>query len=222
MAIPFLWCCGSTTPQSSIPNFWSPTRTILKVRAPTIAPVSSSTANPWDAIVAARFLKNWGANVMIILAEEISDKLIFNQLEIARKMGIDIMAFNMENIDVSRDNIQVSNLIIDGLFGYGLKGDPKPPFSTMIDFANETGAPIVAIDVPSGMDATTGDVHDPCIRATLTVTLALPKAGLMKKESLPYVGDLYVADIGIPPKIYDRFGLGEIEIFTESDLVKLY
>ena len=191
------------------------------VKGKNILVLAGKGKNGGDAIVAARFLKGWGANVMIILAEEISDKLVFRQLETTKKTGADSMAFNMKNIDIARDNIRLSNLIIDGLIGCGLKGDPRPPVSTLIDFANESGAPIVSVDVPSGMDATTGEAHDPCIRAAVTVTLAFPKAGLLKKESLPYVGDLYVADIGIPPKVYKRFGLGETDLFAESDLVKV-
>jgi len=64
--------------------------------------------------------------------------------------------------------------------------------------------PVLALDVPSGVDATSGRVFDPAIRATATMTLALPKEGLNKLAMESYVGELYLADISVPPGLYAR------------------
>src|SRR5206468_2541004 len=76
----------------------------------------------------------------------------------------------------------------------------------IITDANASGRPILALDVPSGMNATTGEAHDPCIKATATLTLALPKTGFLAREASLYLGDLYLADISIPRKVYQSIG----------------
>ena len=78
--------------------------------------------------------------------------------------------------------------------------------------------PIVALDVPTGLDATIGEIYDPCIQASATMTLALPKTGLVKVETRKVVGTLYLADIGIPDVLYRDIGI-EIEPFFIHDTI---
>ena len=94
------------------------------------------------------------------------------------------------------------SLIIDALLGYNGKGDPRPPFSLWIERANRSGIPILSLDIPSGLDASTGLPGSPCIKATTTLTLAAPKTGLFADSAKGYVGELFLADIGIPPQVY--------------------
>jgi hydroxyethylthiazole kinase-like uncharacterized protein yjeF len=198
-------------------------RLLLKrLRGANVLVLTGKGNNGGDSLVAARFLRNWGANIMIVLPEEVSDKAVYAQLDTARRMGIDVIAFSVDNLDLIRENIRVSNLIVDGLLGYGLKGKPRPPVSTLINFANESGARILAVDVPSGLDATTGEARGSCIKASATVTFGVPKAGLLRKEAMPFVGELYLADIGIPPKVYERFGIEDSPVFSEAGLLKIY
>src|SRR5713101_136084 len=98
------------------------------------------------------------------------------------------------------------DLLIDSLIGYGLEGNPRDRVAIMIKDANASGSPILALDLPSGMNATTGEVYDPCIKATATLTLALPKTGFLAPAASRFVGNLYLADISIPRKVYRSFG----------------
>jgi NAD(P)H-hydrate epimerase len=82
--------------------------------------------------------------------------------------------------------------------------------------------PVLSLDVPSGIDATTGAIYDPAIRADVTLTLALPKEGLRTPGVDDHVGDLYVADIGVPPGLYEEFlGIHVGPIFARSGILRL-
>ena len=95
------------------------------------------------------------------------------------------------------------DLVLDALIGYGLRRVPDGPFRDLIRWANESHATLVALDVPSGLDATTGAAPGDVVYAQVTMTLALPKTGLR----VPAVGELQLADLGIPAGTFRRAGL---------------
>ncbi|MGH2348918.1 MAG: NAD(P)H-hydrate epimerase, partial [bacterium] len=105
--------------------------------------------------------------------------------------------------------------------GYSLRGDPHGWAAETISRINGQPAPVLALDVPSGLDATTGRVGVPCVRAALTMTLALPKMGLLVEEAKPFVGALYLADIGVPPGLYERLGLTVGPLFAGAEVLKI-
>lgn len=113
-------------------------------------------------------------------------------------------------------------LIVDGIIGYSLQGPPRGAAANLIRGANRQGVPLLALDVPSGMD-TTGTVYDPVIQATATMTLALPKEGLRAPGVQEQVGELYLADIGVPPALYAGPGLGISvgPIFAQREILRL-
>jgi NAD(P)H-hydrate epimerase len=111
------------------------------------------------------------------------------------------------------------DLLVDALIGYGLSGPPTGMSATLIRAANESRIPILALDAPSGLDTTTGTIHDPCIRAEATLTLALPKVGLLSPAARAVVGELYVADIGVPPSVYAAMGLAVPRLFAGADVI---
>ena len=111
-----------------------------------------------------------------------------------------------------------ADLVLDCLIGYGLRGNPTGAAADLIRLANSHQAPILALDVPSGLDTATGHAYDPCIRAAATMTLALPKTGLLAAVT---VGKLYLADISIPPILYDGLGLDLGPIFAAGSLLRL-
>lgn len=82
---------------------------------------------------------------------------------------------------------------------------------------------MLSLDVPCGVDTATGEVYEPAIEATATLTLALPKVGLRAVEWRPHVGELYLADIGVPPELYARpsIGLEVGPVFAEEDLLRI-
>ena len=91
-----------------------------------------------------------------------------------------------------------ADIVIDALFGTGIRGGVSGAPGEAIGLINLCRAPVVSVDVPSGLIADTGDVPGPCVRACLTVTFALPKYGLVEYPGIDYVGELVVADIGMP------------------------
>jgi NAD(P)H-hydrate epimerase len=80
---------------------------------------------------------------------------------------------------------------------------------------------ILALDLPSGLDPDRGVPHDPTIRATRTLALALPKVGLLRPEAAGSVGELWLADISVPPNAYARVDIHPGSLFTESDLIRI-
>jgi NAD(P)H-hydrate epimerase len=93
--------------------------------------------------------------------------------------------------------------------------------STLIREANVSAVRIIALDAPSGLDTTIGKIFDPCIRAAATLTLALPKVGLLTDTARAVVGELYVADISVPPRVYATMGIEIPNLFAEGEIVHI-
>jgi NAD(P)H-hydrate epimerase len=109
------------------------------------------------------------------------------------------------------------------MIGYGLQGSPRSPISDWIDQANASSTPILALDVPSGLHTTTGVHSGCCIRAAATLTLAMPKTGLLSQEGRDCLGELYLGDIGVPPALYaaDSLGLPATSPFLEGSVIRV-
>jgi NAD(P)H-hydrate epimerase len=184
---------------------------------PRILALAGTGGNGGDAMVAARLLQAWGAEASVVLARPRSafSGIAAHQLSILDRMGIP--ADEPEGIQ----SLPGADLVIDGLLGFSLRGDPRGDLVRLIAMANEHPAPTVAIDLPSGLEATSGRVGDPCIRAAMTVTLALPKRGLME-AAVDLTGPIWVADIGVPAGVYEDVGaVVPGDLFAESSLVRV-
>ena len=182
--------------------------------------LAGSGGNGGGALVTARRLHNWGANLQVLLARR-TEKMApvsGHQLDILGRMGIDIVA---EPVVPPLGDAPA--LIIDGLIGYSLRGAPYGVTRDLIEWANEQRVLVLSLDTPSGIDTATGTVFDPVIRATATMTLALPKEGLRAPGAVASVGDLYLADISVPPSLYAEpaLGLDVGPIFAVGDVVRL-
>jgi NAD(P)H-hydrate epimerase len=182
--------------------------------------LAGSGGNGGGALVCARRLHNYGAEVQVYLTkqgDEFSPVAAY-QLGILRRMQVPVILAEATGPS-SR-----SDLIIDGVIGYSLHGAPRDGAAILIQWANGQSVPILALDVPSGIDTTSGQVYEPAIRAIATMTLALPKEGLRVPGVAPLVGELYVADISVPPALYaslqPRLEVGNI--FAQSDIVRLF
>jgi NAD(P)H-hydrate epimerase len=112
-------------------------------------------------------------------------------------------------------------LILDAIIGYSLSGNPRGVAADLIRWANMKNTPILALDTPSGLDTTSGRAYEPTIRATATMTLALPKQGLLNPNSTLYVGELYLADISIPPELFAKMGIAVPPLFAEQDIIHI-
>lgn len=115
------------------------------------------------------------------------------------------------------------DLVIDGMIGYSVNGPPRGRTADFIQKANPLPCPKLSLDVPSGYDATTGLAAANSFRANATMTIAMPKFGMSRVENKPFIGDLYCADISVPPSLYQKLDppIGPSVIFGESDIVKV-
>lgn len=109
-------------------------------------------------------------------------------------------------------------IIVDGIFGTGFKGQVKEPFDAIIALANKSKLPIIAVDIPSGLNGTTGQVEGECIRATETGFLGLPKTGFFLRDAWNYVGKLRYVDFGLAADYIEDFDAEMVMI--DSELVK--
>lgn len=183
-----------------------------------IVVLAGTGGNGGGALVAARCLHNYGAAISVFVTkpENQFTPVPGQQLDLLRRMGIRIGNAN----DV--ESTGTLNLVLDGVIGYSLQGAPRGEAGALIRWANDQRAAVLSLDAPSGVDATTGTVFDPAIRATATMTLALPKKGLRASGVEAHVGELYLADISVPPELYSRFlGIEIGPLFAQSDILRL-
>jgi NAD(P)H-hydrate epimerase len=172
--------------------------------------------NGGDGMVAARYLAGWGATAAVALAARPEhDSVTAHQLRVVEALNIPVSepdAFS---------GIPEPDLIIDGLLGFSGSGNPRGEVARLIELANNRQGPTVAIDLPSGLDATTGIVNSPCIRATATITLGLPKTGILAEAARPVTGRVVVADIGIPNLAFRSAGVEQPDITWTEDWLPL-
>ena len=197
------------------------TRTLLAGIPPgrrRVVVLAGTGGNGGDALVAARFLHGWGVDVTIVLSRHPEDYhgLAASHLDTAGQLDITILA------GTSLTALPPADLLIDGLLGFSTTRPPAGTPASLIELANTSDAVRLAIDVPSGLNATTGHAYEPCIRADVTLTLALAKTGLLNPEAAAYVGSLAVADIGIPPAAYNHAGVDvPTDLFAREGIIPL-
>jgi NAD(P)H-hydrate epimerase len=184
---------------------------VLSLFAPESATVLAGPGgNGGGGLVAARHLANRGVDVSVTLSRQATAlaPVTAHQLDVVQRMGIEVTA-----------DPRPSELVVDALIGYGLYGrDPSGPAAVLIDWANAQGAPVVALDAPSGLDVTSGQAGSPCVLAAATLTLGLPKTGLLTSDA---AGRLFVADVSVPPGIYRRVGIAAPLSFARDAIVEV-
>jgi NAD(P)H-hydrate epimerase len=181
-------------------------------RGKRVAVLAGTGGNGGGALVAARRLHGYGAEVHVFVTRNELTPVPAAQLEILQEIGVDVSVGSLPGATV--------DLVIDGLIGYSLSGNPRGIAADLIHWANNADAPVLSLDAPSGLDTTTGTAFDPTVTATATMTLALPKDGL---RAAPAVGELYLADISVPAELYARppLDLDVGRVFHANDIVRL-
>lgn len=171
--------------------------------------LAGSGGNGGGGLVAARHLHNRGAEVRAVLVRPAGElgSVPAHQLDILERMEIPIDAAPSR-----------SDLIVDAMIGYSLRGDPSGRAAELIEWANRSAVPVLALDTPSGLDVTTGRAGRPCVEATATMTLALPKIGLVGAAE---VGELYLADISVPTSVYEGMGIAAPQLFAKSQIIRI-
>ncbi len=172
--------------------------------------------NGGGGLVAARHLHNWGARVEVALASSVHElkDVPAKQLLILHSMKIPILEAS------ATIKMKDFELIIDALLGYNQKGDPRGRIAQLVSMANNSGKPILALDIPTGLDPDDGSPHETCVKATQTLTLAFPKSGLLNKHAKAYVGQLFLADISVPRELYLKFG-DKVPSFDGQGIVEI-
>ena len=165
--------------------------------------VTGKGNNGGDGLVVARYLANRGYVVRVVLLEDPArfktDPLL--NFSIVSKMNIPSVLMTAASEEKIFKFCQESELVVDAIFGVGIHSPVRGIFEKAIRAINRCQKPVVSIDIPSGLDADTGQVHGVAVKATWTVTLALPKRGLSEGEGPGYTGRIEVADIGIPREL---------------------
>ncbi len=159
--------------------------------------------NGGDGLVIARQLAHAGRDVCIFLvspADSFTREARTN-LDIAYNLGLQIEEA-LTDVSTYIKN-QRFELLVDTIFGTGLRGTVREPISKIINEINKLSIPILAVDLPSGLDADTGIPLGTCVQADRTVTIGLPKRGLLLQPGVELAGQLDIVDIGFPQQIID-------------------
>jgi len=166
--------------------------------------VAGTGNNGGDGFAAARHLAGYGADVRVILlgreeglkTEEASLNwhILRNMRRTVRLITADEPSFE----ESMEETVLNADVVVDAIFGTGIKGRLREPYSKAIDIINRSNAYTVSVDVPSGLDPLTGEIHDKAVQADATVTFHKAKVGLLRSSGT--VGELVVAPIGVPPE----------------------
>jgi hydroxyethylthiazole kinase-like uncharacterized protein yjeF len=170
--------------------------------------------NAGDGLAAARHLHRWGHLGSVACAD--AGRLrgaAARELEALQSLGVPVS---------SHLDLRGAEVVVDALFGTGLSRPPEGVFAEWIDAINSSGANVVAVDLPSGLDGDSGVAYAPTVRAQITVTLGLPKPGLLARDGPGLAGEVWVADIGVPFEAYAAVGVDvPRDLFATGDRVRL-
>ena len=157
--------------------------------------------NGGDGFVVARHLSNRGYDVLtVVLAkkEDISgDALVNLSILIKMKAKVCFMGSGLADMSFVKQ-VKKSNLVIDAIFGIGLKREIGEPVKSFITAINDSSKPVVSLDVPSGLNADTGEVLGVAVKAGYTLTMGFAKKGLFIRQGPASAGKVQIIDIGLP------------------------
>ncbi|MDE2484100.1 MAG: NAD(P)H-hydrate dehydratase [candidate division NC10 bacterium] len=177
--------------------------------------------NGGDGFVVARHLFDRGIAVEVFLLArqaEIKGDARTN-LEIIRRVGVPLheVTTNRE-LETIREPIERADVVVDAILGTGTTGPAKGLFGEAIELLNRSGRPIVALDIPSGLNSDEGVIYGPSINAMLTVTFGLPKRGLILYPAASCAGRVVTVDIGLPRQLLTD-PLLDVSLVQAEDLV---
>lgn len=180
--------------------------------------------NGGGGLVAARHLTNRGAIVRVVLARP-----ALRMSEAARHQLATLIAMGAEccvaTYDLSDDELEdvlaKADIVVDAILGYRIHDAPRGEVERLIEFLIRAARPIISLDLPSGLNPDTGAAEGIAITAQATLTLALPKPGLLTSAGAARVGRLYLADIGLPSALYTSMGIDVGRPFSSGRIVLL-
>jgi ADP-dependent NAD(P)H-hydrate dehydratase / NAD(P)H-hydrate epimerase len=176
--------------------------------------------NGGDGFVVARTLLQRGVDCAVFVIGSVADLRgdARTNLDILGRLGVTVVEINDEQTwELHFSEISRCTLIVDAIFGTGLKTALAGMLETVVADVNAAGIPIVSIDLPSGLSADTPQLIGDCIDASMTVTLAALKLPLILPPAEAHAGDVVIADIGIPAEVIDELEGRHIELLTRED-----
>jgi hydroxyethylthiazole kinase-like uncharacterized protein yjeF len=158
--------------------------------------------NGGDGVVAARYLHGWGYRVQVwwIKNPRLWDGDLAQHYRMAKALGVPFEAYPLQPVK----RLRRSSVIVDALLGTGTQGEIRGHYRDAIGAINQAHRPVVAVDIPSGLDSDSGKPLGVAVKARVTVTMAAPKKGLVQPIARPYIGRLVIVDIGLPKKLIFR------------------
>ena len=164
-----------------------------------VAIVAGAGNNGGDGFVIARHLSLRGANVTTFLvtpADKVAGDALVN-LDILRNAGGDVQEVVAEALAGLGEELAAFDVVVDAVGGTGIAGELRGELAEAVEQINAAGRPVVAVDIPTGLDCDTGQAAGPAVRAELTVTFAAPKVGFSAEGASDYTGRVVLADIGV-------------------------
>ena len=177
--------------------------------------------NGGDGFVVARTLMQRGVDCAVFVIGAVSDVRgdARTNLDILGRLGVTVVEINDEQTwELHFSEISQCTIIVDAIFGTGLKQALGGMLETLVADINASGIPIVSIDLPSGLSADTPHLVGDCIDASMTVTLAAPKLPLILPPGEAHAGDVVIADIGVPTEVIEGLDGPQIELLTREDV----
>lgn len=178
--------------------------------------------NGGDGFAVARHLASmgWSVNVFICGDEKKIKGDALANLNIIKKVNIPVSSIGDTEAEAFEKVLARSHLIIDAMLGTGFKGKLRSIYEFAVDSINKQHKYVLSIDNPTGLNCDTGYAEGSCIKADKTVTLGLPKIGLVINDGPYYCGELSVCGLSIPEQVYDIVGIKRL-ITERGDLIKL-
>jgi NAD(P)H-hydrate epimerase len=179
-------------------------------------------------MVSARYLFNWGAEITVVMTRTIENlgNMAYNQHRLLRRLNIPV--FPQTSLAPLRllNDMRHSDMIFDAIIGWGLHAKLYGNEAFLVQVLRQTEANIVSLDYPSGLPPDKIELNEEefsnlCVKANATLAVALPKSGLIAEYATPFVGNLYLADIGVPPSLYKRLGLEVDSLFSLGEILQL-
>jgi NAD(P)H-hydrate epimerase len=179
-----------------------------------VAILAGPGGNGGGGLCCARHLHNHGFPVSLLLSKSVGSLgyAARSQQKILEEAGV-----HASNDDQFENVLAQADVVIDALIGYSLHGAPRGLASELIEMCNRMADKVISLDIPSGVDSTSGEKPGVAIQADAILTLALPKKGLSTID-----GDIYLADIGIPPEVYSQLGIELGTIFNGRYVVPIH
>ena len=176
-------------------------------------------------MVTARYLANAGAQVVVILARPVEalGPAAAHQYQLLLRLEVPVFSHNTLPVTRLAGTLRQTNLVLDALMGGGLHGWPTGNEASLIRIVRQVGLSVLSLDLPSGLppDGEPPNNPDLILKAQATLALALPRLAHIQNHALEMQGQLYLADIGVPPRLYSRLNLTVGPLFSASDIILL-